>query len=131
MGFRQIPRPLDRRLRCDGGCGRKLPAGAWAFECTQCDNDVCVACANDEDSERAVERGGRGVKRPHEPGDAPRATRARGGSSSEPRAGGESGSGQGGEAPGALKRKGKRKRQVDPGLEPGSAPPGPEPGSAS
>ena len=106
MGFAQVTREDDGRLRCDGGCGRRMPAGAWTFECTACDEDICVACANDEDCLRAVARGGRGAKRRgEESGSAPRRAARR--------------EGQGGEPEGVRRRKAKRKRPEGPGLEPG------------
>ena len=107
MSFERVQHANGGSLRCDGGCGRRLPAGALAYGCPACDLDVCVACANDGDSVHGVERGGRGEKRR---GGAPDAVRRR----VAPR-----GDGKGGEAESVRRRKAKRKRQDDPGHEPG------------
>ena len=118
MDFAQVLRARCRALRCDGACGRRLPAGVWTYGCEACDADVCMACADDPESVGAVKRGARGSKRP--PGEERAEPRGKApcGPHAEPRAGD---SGQGGEASGVLRRKAKRKRHCDPGREPGPA----------
>ena len=68
MTFRVTTGHTHHERQCDGPCRRPLCAGAWAYSCESCQQDLCVACPTDGISAEGASPPGRGGgKRPARP----------------------------------------------------------------